>query len=271
LRIVTTTSGERRFFEPEPSDDTPVRQDENHLFILGEDSGKLDIIASIEGLAPGEKIWSARFSKDKGFIVTFKQVDPLFTLDLRDPKNPKVAGVLKVPGVSTYLQDIGNDQVLAIGYGGDDNGLNWKTTVSLFDVSDFNNPKLAHSLPVGLGLDDSWHTSRSEANTNHLAINYWGPAKMTAIPLSSSRWVDNPQGSDWQCASKLMLVNTEPEKLLSLYGEIDHSKFYQNHGYDSGSVRRSYFVGDYVYAISSNAITSTKLSDLSSVSDVVLQ
>lgn len=269
LRIATTTSGERRFFEPE-SNGTQPRPDENHLFILGEDSGKLDIISSIQGLAPGEKIWSARFSKDKGFIVTFKQVDPLFTLDLRDPKNPKVAGVLKVPGVSTYLQDIGNDQVLAVGYGGDDKGLDWKTTVSLFDVSDFNNPQLARSLSLSFGAD--WQQSESEANRNHLAITYWGPAQMTAIPLSAGRWNQASAFSNqnYEHKTKLMLVSTAPEKALSIFGEIDHSKYYNNEGYFSQSnIRRSYFVGDFVYAFSANAITATKLSDMSAVNEVV--
>lgn len=111
VRVATTT---RRDWHREES------VDQNHLFILGEDSGVFSLISFIENLAPGETIWSARFSKDKGFLVTFRQVDPLFTLDLSDPKNPVVAGELKVPGVSTYLQDIGNDQLLAIGYGCDE-------------------------------------------------------------------------------------------------------------------------------------------------------
>lgn len=268
LRIATTVSDNRRFFA---SNDSPRREEQNNLYILGQENGSFGVVSSIKDLAPGERIWSARFSKDKGFIVTFKQIDPLFTIDLRDPKNPKVAGVLKVPGVSTYLQDIGDDQVLSVGYGGNEDGLDFNTTVSLFDVSDFNNPALAKKLSFAIkdGLNDSWSNVWSEGNNNHLAINYFSPKKMTAIPLSTSRWMPE---KGYEYISILKLINTDKLGELSVYGDIDHSKFYKEENYYMNTnIRRSYFVGDYIYAISAKAITATRLSDLSAVSDIVLQ
>ena len=166
----------------------------------------------------GKRFGPRAFRKIKAFSLLLSESDPLFTLNLRDPKNPKVAGVLKVPGVSTYLQDIGHDHVLAVGYGGDNDGLNWKTTVSLFDVSDFNKPQLAKTLPLSLGAN--WHYSQSEANNNHLAITYWGPAQMTAIPMSAGRWGEVRKGYEY--VTKLMLINTAVDKNLSIHGEIDH-------------------------------------------------
>lgn len=261
VRVATTTNRRRIWQNRE---NAPV--EENNLYILGDNAGKFDIISSITGLARGEKIWSARFSGDKGFLVTFKQVDPLFTLDLRDPKNPLVAGKLKVPGVSTYLQDIGNDQVLAVGYGGNGDGLDFKTSVSLFDVSDFNNPKLAHSLSLVAkdGIDNSWDRFSSEANSNHLAINYFSPAALTAIPMEAHRYRD----SGYECITKLVLVNTAPQKELSIQGEIDHSMFYEKNqlGFIDPRIRRSYFVGPNIYAFSANGITATRLSDLATFS-----
>lgn len=295
VRIATTT---RRDWN------TPGSVDKNHLFIVGEDSGQFAIISSIEDLAPGETIWSARFTKDKGFLVTFRQTDPLFTLDLSDPKKPVVAGELKVPGVSTYLQDIGNNQLLAVGYGGDEGGLDWQTSISLFDVSDFSHPRRATTLTCEPEDEfrDAWSGGQSEANSNHLAINYFAPAEMTAIPIYASRILWDEDGDEepnddsgnetdpviippppvpfptndvllpsppraplrWEHISKLKVIHTKPGADLRLLGEVDHSQFYNSDevGYSDGQIRRSYFVGDYLYAFSARGITATRLSDM---------
>lgn len=274
LRVATTTSPQSRFWLSDTNtlENRPV--DENHLFVLGDNNGKLDVVGSIEGLAKGEKIWSARFSDDLGFLVTFKQVDPLFTLDLKNPKEPKVAGELKIPGVSTYLQEIDQNHLLAVGYGGNEKGTDFQTTVSLFDVSDLSNPKLADSLEFSLenGLN-SWSRVSSEANQNHLAVNYFSPVAMTAIPLETNRYVENPLdpvGGQFEYVSKLTLVDTKVGEELKIHGEVDHSKYYNKTPSDyrqMPSIRRSYFVGDYIYAISSKAITATKLSDMSTTGE----
>ncbi|WP_226593914.1 beta-propeller domain-containing protein, partial [Microseira wollei] len=78
----------------------------NNLYVLQQQGQKLDIVGRLEGLAPGETIHSARLMDDYGFMVTFRQIDPFFTLDLRQPTNPQLAGELKLPGFSQYLQVI---------------------------------------------------------------------------------------------------------------------------------------------------------------------
>ncbi|WP_226594632.1 beta-propeller domain-containing protein, partial [Microseira wollei] len=78
----------------------------NNLYVLQQQGQKLDIVGRLEGLAPGETIRSARLMDDYGFMVTFREVDPFFTLDLRQPTNPQLAGELKLPGFSQYLQVI---------------------------------------------------------------------------------------------------------------------------------------------------------------------
>ncbi len=273
LRVATTTRPQSRFWMRDRG--SLENRDENHLFVLGDNNGKLDVVGSIEGLAPGEKIWSARFSDDLGFLVTFKKVDPLFTLDLKDPTQPKVAGELKIPGVSTYLQEIDQNHLLAVGYGGDEKGTDFQTTVSLFDVSDLKNPKLADSLQFSLeeGLNHSWSRVSSEANQTHLAVNYFSPVAMTAIPLETNRYIQNPldpSGGQFEYVSKLTLVDTKVGEELKIHGEVDHSKYYNKDPSDylhSSSIRRSYFVGDYIYAISSKAITANKLSDMSTTGE----
>lgn len=283
VRVATTI---RRNWQDEAS------VDKNALYILGEENGFFGVVSALEDIAPGETIWSARFTKDKGFLVTFKQVDPLFTLDLSDPKNPQVVGELKIPGVSTYLQDIGNGQLLSVGYAGNEEGLNWKTSIALFDVSDFKAPRLSSSLLLEdliTNDENSWGWGWSEANYNHLAINYFAPVGLTAIPISGYRWIrdndcipgadednsDNdtdeaigiiipPSNGHYEYSSKLKVVRTKAAEELQLLGEIDHSQFYQANedSYRDPQVHRSYFVGEYLYAFSSEGITATRLSDM---------
>src|SRR3989304_6230113 len=109
----------------------------NNIFVLGQNGTSLDIAGSIMGLAPTERIYSARFMKEKGYVVTFRQVDPIFTIDLADPYNPQVIGELKVPGFSTYLHPMGDDHILAIGRDATDEGRVEGLKLSIFVVSDF--------------------------------------------------------------------------------------------------------------------------------------
>ncbi|MDR0490881.1 MAG: beta-propeller domain-containing protein [Oscillospiraceae bacterium] len=131
----------------------------NNLFVL---DGNMQICGSVQGFAPGERIYSARFMGERGYIVTFRETDPLFVFDLSDPTNPKVTGELKVPGFSSYLHPVGENTILGIGrdvydvYMRDNNG---KETVvgqrtggiklSLFDVSDMGKPEEIDTLILG--------------------------------------------------------------------------------------------------------------------------
>ncbi len=103
----------------------------NDVYIL---NGNLDAIGSIKDLGEGEKIYSARFIGDRGYLVTFRQTDPFFVLNLSDPKNPNVSGQLKIPGYSSYLHPISDNVILGIGKEGS------QVKLSLFDVSSPKNP-----------------------------------------------------------------------------------------------------------------------------------
>ena len=112
-------------------------RENNALYVLDE---KLDIVGKIEGLAPNEQIYSARFMGDTGYFVTFSQVDPLFTVDLSNPKEPKVLSELKVSGFSEYLHLYGEDRLLGIGMEADEEtGRQEGMKLSIFDVSDKTN------------------------------------------------------------------------------------------------------------------------------------
>jgi inhibitor of cysteine peptidase len=127
LRVATTTQNWFRWND----------RSRNNLYILNED---MTTRSSIEGLAQGEEIKSARFIGDKGYIVTFREVDPLFAIDLSDLDNPKVLGELKITGFSEYLHPLGENHLLGVGYEADTNGFREGVKISIFDVSDPTNP-----------------------------------------------------------------------------------------------------------------------------------
>ena len=179
---------------------------------------------------------------------------------MSNPNNPTVVGELEVPGFSSYLHPLGDEHLLGIGVGGDENGANWATQISLFDVSDFANPKRDHTLD--LALEGSW--AWSEAQWDHKAFQYWGPEKLLAIPVST---YDYDEGG-YSYISKLELVSVDADQGLASYGSIDHSDFFNanpDHYWDWRDVRRSIFMGDYVYALSDRGITVHSIDGLTKV------
>jgi len=109
-------------------------KDSNTLYILDEN---LKELSRIEGLAEEERVYSARFMGNTGYFVTFRQTDPLFSVDLSDPSNPKILGELKIPGFSEYLHPYGEGQLLGIGMDVDESGtVTNGVKISMFDISD---------------------------------------------------------------------------------------------------------------------------------------
>ena len=136
-------------------------RENNALYVLDE---KLDIVGKIEGLAPNEQIYSARFMGDTGYFVTFRQVDPLFTVDLSNPKEPKVLSELKVSGFSEYLHIYGENRLLGIGMEADEEtGRQEGMKLSMFDVSDKTNV-------TEIAKENLKNYEYSEALYNHRAV-----------------------------------------------------------------------------------------------------
>lgn len=174
LRVVTTyekiektTIGDavkgavQEFFSTAEVAVTSTENQKNGLYVL---DGELAQVGAIEELAPGEQIYSARFFANTAYFVTFRQTDPLFSVDLSDPANPKLLGELKIPGFSEYLHPYGDGLLLGLGYDADADGSQTGIKLSMFDVSDPSNVKeVATKVIVDFNSGDSDY---SRANCN---------------------------------------------------------------------------------------------------------
>ncbi len=151
----------------------------NSIYTLTEDDGLLKQLGFLGGLGlEGEIIYSVRFMGEKGFVVTFRQTDPFYTLDLSDPKNPRKVGELKIEGYSSYLHPVGSDMIMGIG-----RDENRKLKLELFDISDFSNPD-----SVDKYIFDGTGNYYSEAERNHKALAFRASDNLFAMPFSGGNY-----------------------------------------------------------------------------------
>ena len=164
LRVVTT---ENVSWGPNP---------ESFVRVLRQKGDRLMEVGSVGDIGRGERVQSVRFVGDIGFVVTFRQIDPFYTIDLSDPTDPVILGELKIPGFSSYLHPIGDDFVLGVGSEADFSGRVTGAKVSLFDVSDLTAPSevAVWSAPKG------W----SDVGWDHRAFLWWAPEKLAVVPVS---------------------------------------------------------------------------------------
>jgi len=150
---------------------------ESQIVSMEVNGDQLEQIGSVGGLGLGERIFSVRYVDDTAYVVTFRQVDPFYVIDLSDPRNMVVQGELKIPGFSNYLHPISDDLVIGVGQDATDDGQTTGTKVSLFDVSDPTNPLEIDvwTLPNGF----------SDAQFDHRAFFWWGPTNTAVLPLQS--------------------------------------------------------------------------------------
>jgi hypothetical protein len=261
IRIATT-----RTSWPNPTEDgiapdvwIPPTTD-NLVSTLRLNGDVLELSGSTPPLAKGERIFSARFIGTLGYIVTFRQVDPLFAIDLSDPESPKVLGKLKIPGFSDYMHPLDDDHLLTIGRDIDeetqrDNG----TALQIFDVSDPVNPMLAHKALVGEGY--------SEANHNHKAFNFYADKGLLAFPFVSY---------EGNFSSTLELWDVSAKDGFKRRGAVDHSDlvlddcggvpyavedFYYYCGYQP-QITRGVFIDEFIYSISYGGVRVHAVSNL---------
>ena len=151
----------------------------NNVYVLDKD---LERVGSLEDIAPGETIYSARFMGDQLYLVTFKQIDPFFVIDL-SKDTPKVLGELKIPGFSNYLQPYDEDHIIGIGRDTIETKGRVQTEgikISMFDVSDFENPKEKDTIIIG----NDW--TESDILYDHKALLLDKQKDVMSIPIKTS-------------------------------------------------------------------------------------
>jgi len=179
----------------------------NNVFVLEQRSGDLVTVGEVRGIAPNERIMSSRMQGDRGYLVTFEFIDPLFTLDLSNPYAPVVVGELEVPGFSSYIHPLGEDHLLTVGMDGTADGQLTGMAISIFDISDYANPTLAHRLTIE---SDDW--SWSEALWNHHAFTFH--RDVLSMPLYT--W------SGGNGFSGMLVVDVDAEDGLTELGRVSH-------------------------------------------------
>lgn len=237
-----------------------VNQPANAVYVLGESEDALAIVGRVENIAPGERIYAARFLGDRGFLVTFVQIDPLFALDLSDPTNPRILGELKVPGFSDYLHPLGEDRLIGVGRSVVD-GRARGVQLSLFDVSDLTNPTMIQQVELG-----GWG-SISDVSWTHKAFGYLAsqalmviPAELT--PTNTGQFEYAPAEFDGVLGYTVDPASGFTQRAtLKCVGHDDFSYV---------AWRRAAVIGDNLYAISPNGVRAAPLNDTTAAVQVVL-
>jgi len=227
------------------------RRTSNAVYVLGESGSDLDIVGRVEGLGePGEEIYAARFIGTRGFLVTFRRIDPLYALDLSDPTNPRVAGELKIPGYSDHIQLLDENHLLTIGKDAEPAG-DWGAWVqgvqlSIFDVTDMTKPLLKHKEIIG-GRGTS-----SEANHNPKAFNYFAAKGALAFPIELySGDTTGPLYGNYAFTG-LLVYGVSADTGFAELGRIstvDESQTASGCWWNYYGSTRGVFIGDYVYAV----------------------
>ena len=257
----------------------------NNVYVL---DSELKQTGKLEDLAPGEKIYSARFMGDRLYLVTFKKVDPLFVIDLSNPSDPKILGKLKIPGYSDYLHPYDETHIIGIGKeaveasdeetGQRNLNFAWYQGVklSLFDVSDVENPKEISKFNIGdRGTD-------SEALYEHKAFLFDKNKGIVVIPISlreiNRETNPNPEPTAYgdQTFEGAYVLSLDLVNGFGLKGRVTHLNDTEiakmgDYWYSSGSqIRRSLYIGNTLYTLSNKMIKANSLADLSEVSMVAL-
>lgn len=225
---------------------------ESFVRVLRPQGSQLVEVGSVGGLGVTEQIQSVRFLGTQGYVVTFRQTDPLYVVDLSVPTAPRLAGELKIPGYSAYLHPVGEGLLLGVGQSATDQGVVTGTQLALFDVSNPASPQQIAVLPIG---------GRSDAEWDHHAFLYW-PGDGTIVLPTSPGWGTCPTVTTCPAAmvpngAGGVVVAQMKDRTLSLKGAIIHTSTSFNGCWNP--LQRSMVIGDELVTI---GLDQMKFSDL---------
>jgi uncharacterized secreted protein with C-terminal beta-propeller domain len=257
LRIATTENriyvdANGKYVSPEftdPSNPQPITRPNsvNHVFTMAQNGPWLDIAGNVGDLAVNEQIYSVRFVGNRGYVVTFRQVDPLFVVDLAQPAAPTVLAALKIPGFSEYMHPLDENHLLTIGRDANAQGRTQGLSLQIFDVTNGASPVLQHKFAY-TGAE----YGSSEAEYDHKAFTYFADRNLLAFPYFSNSYTNGT----YTTKSTLELFKVDLASGFAKVGAIDHTALVQNNpngycgGYFGPSVRRGVFMENFVYSIS---------------------
>ena len=225
----------------------------NNMYVLNEN---MEEVGKIEGLAKGEKIYSVRYVGNKGYMVTFKQVDPLFVIDLTNPQNPQVLGQLKIPGYSTYLHPYDDTHIIGFGYNTEQKETSVRTNglkMAMFDITDVSNPKELFKINIGK------NNTSSRLTYNHKALLYSKEKNIIGFPLTTYEYGN--------MESKAVVYNIDLEKGFSIKGEIQT----KNNSDDwEKSAERIIYVNNTYYVLSNKLIKSANMDTFEIIKEIKL-
>jgi hypothetical protein len=239
--------------------------------------GELVEVGRVDGLGPTETIRAVRFLGDVGYVVTFRQTDPLYTVDLTDPAAPAVTGELKIPGYSGYLHPVGEGHLIGVGQDADEEGRTLGVQVSLFDVSDPADPRRTDTVTVP--------KSESPVEWDHRSFLHWPATGLTVVPVTRYLWhepmpnEDRPAGKpEGPTSGALALIpdgdtlraaaDHAPDELVLNHADpppADASEEELARAYDGGyqaAILRSLVTGDRLITVSQRGVIVHDLATL---------
>jgi uncharacterized secreted protein with C-terminal beta-propeller domain len=227
-----------------------TRNSESFVTVLEEKDGELVKVGQVGGIGEGEQIYAVRFFDDVGYVVTYQQTDPLYTIDLSDPTSPEVAGELDLLGYSAYLHPVGDGLLLGVGQDATEQGRTLGTQVSLYDVSDPAKPTRIQNYTFDNGY--------SSVEWDHHAFLYWPQTGLTVIPVSAYTWDEKTQTESGFVGAIALEVT---EDGINEIGRITQgTKTGEADMYWWGpTIDRSLVIGDSLYTYSADGLLQSDL------------
>jgi inhibitor of cysteine peptidase len=259
FRIAVTTGGYYKTLNSSTSSEIL-----NNVYILDKD---LKITGSLINLAKDERIYSVRFMGDRGYMVTYKEMDPLFVLDLKNPANPKVLGELKIPGFSNYLHPYDENHLIGLGMdsvlvteGGEQRAKPTGLKLSLFDVTDVSRPK--ELFKVILGGEGSY----SEALNNHKAFMFSKEKNIISLPVDIRDGYSDNNSKQGAAVFSISLNGIKEKGIISHTDGVNEN----SELYNLSIVNRTLYIDDVLYTISNEKMMASDINTLVKIKEVKL-
>ena len=253
------------------------------LMVMEKEGADLLEVARVENIGNDEVVQSVRFIGDRAYVVTYPFgsawnfrrntqgpiIDPLFVIDLEDPRNPKLRGELKVPGYSTYIHPLGTDHLLTVGVNSDEDNMYQGMSISIFDVKDPDTPSLAHRLDFGSEGSDS------DALSDHHAFTFFAAQGILGIPIHTTEqgWPEFDGVELTESSLRLFKIDVDSDEGIRELGALSQMGLWEDDPMVAENtwlrtcypVRRSVMISDdegvFAYALSHMGATVGRITE----------